>query len=80
MAVMSDRRAEEFLRELRASPDDMGRIKLTLLVESLFQRTCEDLCDIVVGRLVNKGVDAELAREGSTAIEEYMARIKLDIV
>ncbi len=78
MSVVSAQYLRDTLRDLRAASDDAALTRLKILAEGVFDRTCDDLRDIVVGRLVNEGVEGEKAKTAGDAVDEYRHRNKKD--
>jgi hypothetical protein len=76
MGIVSEHHLRDTLAAIRSGSEDLAATRLRVFAESVFTNTCDDLKDIVAGRMVNKGVDAEVAREAAVAIEEYMNRVR----
>jgi flavin-binding protein dodecin len=76
VSVVSDAQLRELLVSVRSASDDMAQARLRLAMEAVFDRACDDLRDVVAGRVVNVGGDLDIAKAVGDAVEEYHVRIK----
>lgn len=76
MAVVSESYLRETLRAIRTGDETVAMTRLKVALDAVFTAACDDLKDVVAGRVVNSGGDVAVARAAGDAIDEYASRIK----
>lgn len=76
MSIVSASHLRDTLRDLRNGSEDVALSRLAVFADGVFGGVCDDLKDIVVGRLVNEGVEGDKAKTAGDAVDEYRHRMQ----